>query len=137
MRHIPSDYQGRFLAESHAAINAQHAFIPTCRKRLTLLHSPLEMVDAQLTFDDLTNTDLGPEISAADGGVESSNQVRPMISIICQSGLLLSLLVCLIFIVESAGIFHGDGVAPLCLVDAVAGADHCLRDAHVVCYVED
>ena len=85
------------------------------------------------TFDDLTNTNFSSEISAADGRVESCTGISFVASVsIRQIDSLLSLLVCLGFIVKSSGVLHGDGVALLCFVDAVAGADQCLRDTHIV-----
>ena len=83
------------------------------------------------TTNDLTDADFGSEISAADRRVESGNPVSFVVGI-RQTDSLFSLLVCCVLIIESSSVLHSDGIALLCLVGAVARADHCLGDAHVV-----
>lgn len=48
---------------------------------------------------------------------------------------LLSLLIGCILVVESTGVLHGDRIALLCLVGAIAGADHRLGDTHIDWYM--
>jgi hypothetical protein len=68
------------------------------------------------TLDELTNTNLGVEVAAANAAVE-----------------LLALAVGGILVVEVAGVLHGDVVTLLGLVLAVAGGDQLLGDTHVDC----
>jgi hypothetical protein len=66
------------------------------------------------TLDELTNTNLGVEVAAADTAVE-----------------LLALAARSVGIVEVAGVLHGNVVTLLGLVLAVAGGDQSLGDTHV------
>lgn len=68
------------------------------------------------TLDELTNTNLGVEVAAANAAVE-------LLALAARGAL----------VVEVAGVLHGDGVARLGLVLAVAGGDKSLLDTHVDC----
>lgn len=86
-----------------------------------------------LTLDNLTDTNLGLEIAAAHRGVEPSRhrQLRAVWKVAASQHSLRALAVRSIRIIEVAGVLHGDGVALLRLVDAIALGDQLLGDTHV------
>jgi len=90
---VASDRESGLLAESHAAVSGEDTLVPA--------------------LDDLTDTDLGVEVSASDGAVK-----------------LLALLVVLGGVLEVTGVLHGDAVTGLGLGDAVAGGGVGLGDTH-------
>lgn len=88
------------------------------------------------TFDDAANSDLDVEVAPADGRVKPGRQRRQFFSPVCEAGLgrsLLALVLGSAGVEEVAGVLNGDIVAGARAVDAVAGGEGLLGDAHCCC----